>query len=77
MPIHEDNVTAIKSSPVADLSNITKDSYGGSSSAAAFLQEFAENKPYLHLDIAGTAYNNDRGRAVHVKSLVQYMKNNK
>lgn len=77
MPIHEENVAGIKSSPVADLSNITKDSYGGSSSAAAFLQEFAEDKPYLHLDIAGTAYNNDRGRAVHVKSLVQYMKNNK
>lgn len=77
MPIHEENVAGIKSSPVADLSNITKDSYGGSSSAAAFLQEFAEDKPYLHLDIAGTAYNNERGRAVHVKSLVQYMKNNK
>lgn len=77
MPIHEVNTAEIKSSPVADLSNITKDSYGGSSSAAAFLQEFAEDKPYLHLDIAGTAYNNDRGRAVHVKSLVQYIKNNK
>lgn len=77
MPIHEENIAGIKSSPIADLSNITKDSYGGSSSAAAFLQEFTEEKPYLHLDIAGTAYNNDRGQAVLVKSLVQYMKNNK
>ncbi|MGL5268299.1 MAG: M17 family metallopeptidase [Spiroplasma sp.] len=77
MPIHEDNFASIKISPVADLSNISKDSYGGSSTAAAFLQEFCENKPLLHLDIAGTAYNNDRGKAVHVKALVQYMKNKK
>lgn len=77
MPIHEENFASIKTSPVADLSNISKESYGGSSSAAAFLHEFSENKPFLHLDIAGTAYNNDRGQAVHVKSLVQYMKNNK
>ncbi|MDQ7982897.1 MAG: M17 family metallopeptidase [Spiroplasma sp.] len=77
MPIHEENIASIKTSPVADLSNISKGSYGGSSSAAAFLQEFCEDKPFLHLDIAGTASNNDRGQAILVKSLVQYMKNNK
>ena len=77
MPIHEDNIVGIKSSAIADLSNVTKDSYGGSSSAAAFIQEFCEDKPFLHLDIAGTAYGNDRGQAVLVKTLVQYMKNNK
>jgi len=77
MPIHEDNIVGIKSSAIADLSNVTKDSYGGSSSAAAFIQEFCKDKPFLHLDIAGTAYGNDRGQAVLVKTLVQYMKNNK
>lgn len=77
MPIHEDNITGIKSSAIADLSNISKDNYGGSSSAAAFIQEFVEDKPFLHLDIAGTAYKNDRGQAVHVKSLIQFLKNNK
>lgn len=75
MPIHEQNVTRMKVSPIADLSNIAKDGYGGSSNAAAFLQEFVEEKPFLHLDIAGTAYANGRGKAVLLKTLVQYMKN--
>lgn len=65
----------MRSSKLADLSNISKDPYGGSSNAAAFLVEFAEDKPFLHLDIAGTAYKNDRGKGVLIKSLVQYMKN--
>lgn len=75
MPIHQQNFLNMRSSKVADLSNISKDPYGGSSNAAAFLVEFAEDKPFLHLDIAGTAYKNDRGRGVLIKSLVQYMKN--
>lgn len=75
MPIHQQNFLNMHCSKVADLSNISKDPYGGSSNAAAFLVEFAEDKPFLHLDIAGTAYKNDRGRGVLIKSLVQYMKN--
>jgi len=75
LPIHQQNVLNMRSSKIADLSNISKDPYGGSANAAAFLQEFSENKPFLHLDIAGTAFKNDRGNGVLVKSLVQYMKN--
>lgn len=75
MPIHKQNTINMKSSIVADLSNIAKTNYGGSSNAAAFLQEFSKNTPLLHLDIAGTAYKTS-GKAVHVKTLVQYMKNN-
>lgn len=75
MPIHQKNFVNMRSSKLADLSNMSKDPYGGSSNAAAFLVEFAEDKPFLHLDIAGTAYKNDRGKGVLIKSLVQYMKN--
>lgn len=43
--------------PMADLKN-SGASFGGagSSSAALFLAEFAESTPWVHLDIAGTAY---------------------
>lgn len=75
MPIHQQNILNMRSSKIADLSNLSKDPYGGSSNAAAFLQEFSEDKPFLHLDIAGTAYKNDRGQGVLIKTLVQYMKN--
>lgn len=75
MPIHHQNTLNMRSSKLADLSNISKDPYGGSSNAAAFLKEFSGNIPFLHLDIAGTAYKNDRGNGVLIKSLVQYMKN--
>ena len=63
-------------SHIADLSNIAPSHKGASSNAAAFLQEFVEDKPFLHLDIAGTASDNDKkGLGVMVKSLVQYLKN--
>lgn len=75
MPIHQQNILNMRSSKIADLSNLSKDPYGGSSNAAAFLTEFSEDKPFLHLDIAGTAYKQDRGMGVLIKTLVQYMKN--
>lgn len=42
-------------SKVADLKN-AGDRWGGAITAGAFVGEFAENKPWVHLDIAGTAY---------------------
>ena len=75
MPIHQQNILNMRSSKIADLSNLSKDPYGGSSNAAAFLKEFSEDRPFLHLDIAGTAYKNDRGTGILIKTLVQYMKN--
>jgi leucyl aminopeptidase len=47
---------------IADLKNVGN-RYGGASSAAAFLEAFAEGKtPWAHLDIAGPAYR-ESGRA--------------
>ncbi|MDZ7587183.1 MAG: M17 family metallopeptidase, partial [Patescibacteria group bacterium] len=43
-------------SPVADLRNISKVKYGGAITAALFLEEFVDNVPWVHLDIAGPAY---------------------
>jgi leucyl aminopeptidase len=43
-------------SDIADLRNIATSRYGGSLTAGLFLQEFVENTPWVHLDIAGPAY---------------------
>ena len=41
-------------SSLADLSNMGKNREGGASLAAAFLQNFIEQTPWVHLDIAGS-----------------------
>ena len=57
MPLEEDYKEALKS-PFADLQNIGGRS-GGAITAAWFLNEFNEGKPWIHLDIAGTAWLDD------------------
>lgn len=59
MPFHQDFFKNFKDSKVADLLNTNYVNKAGSSCAAMFLKSFTEDKPYLHLDIAGTAYTTD------------------
>ena len=54
LPLYEDYSEAVKSE-IADLRNSTGRP-GGSLTAAAFLQNFVGSTPWIHLDIAGTAY---------------------
>ena len=54
MPLDEEYKELLKS-PFADLHNIGGRS-GGAITAALFLKEFADPLPWIHLDIAGTAY---------------------
>ncbi|MDQ6825949.1 MAG: leucyl aminopeptidase, partial [Candidatus Eremiobacteraeota bacterium] len=54
MPLFEDYATAVKSE-IADLRNSTGRP-AGSLTAGAFLKEFVGDTPWIHLDIAGTAY---------------------
>ncbi len=54
MPLGEE-FTALLESPVADLANIGP-RWGGAVTAAAFLEQFAGDTPWVHLDIAGTAW---------------------
>jgi len=49
-------------SPVADLANATLTREAGSITAAHFLQEFAKDTPWAHLDIAGTAWISGKNR---------------
>jgi len=43
-------------SEVADIANIPSSRYGGTITAALFLEEFVDGKPWVHLDIAGPAF---------------------
>ncbi|MBV8150391.1 MAG: leucyl aminopeptidase [Candidatus Eremiobacteraeota bacterium] len=54
LPIYPEYLEATKSE-IADLKN-TGGRPAGSLTAGAFLREFTDGKPWLHLDIAGTAY---------------------
>jgi len=54
MPLDDEYKDELKS-PFADLPNIGT-RWGGAITAAIFLKEFADSTPWVHLDIAGTAY---------------------
>ena len=54
MPLDDDYKEYLKSA-FADLPNIGG-RWGGAITAAKFLQDFVEDKPWVHLDIAGTAW---------------------
>lgn len=79
MPIDEEFAEDLKSD-VADLKHMGV-RWGGSISAAKFLEIFAEGTPWTHMDIAGTAYNNSSkwykkgASGVHVRGLYEYCKN--
>jgi leucyl aminopeptidase len=57
MPLDEDYKDYLKSA-FADLPNVGG-RWGGAITAAKFLEEFVEGKPWVHLDIAGTAWLDD------------------
>jgi len=54
MPVEQEYFEHIRSE-IADIKN-TGGRYGGAITAALFLKEFVEDKPWIHLDIAGTAW---------------------
>lgn len=57
LPLTDDYKIAVKSE-VADLSNDSNRRYmAGGTTAACFLQNFVGDVPWVHLDIAGTAFN--------------------
>ena len=43
-------------SPVADIKNVGEARWGGAITAAKFLEQFVDDTPWAHLDIAGPAY---------------------
>jgi leucyl aminopeptidase len=78
MPIDDEYQEMIKSN-IADIRNTGSGKGGGAITAAWFIKEFAEETPWIHLDIASTAWVDD-GRpwaakgptGVGVRSLVDF-----
>jgi leucyl aminopeptidase len=58
MPLEDEHREMIKST-VADIQNVGSGKGAGASTAAAFIREFTGDTPWVHLDIAGTAWLND------------------
>ncbi len=59
LPLHPEFKAMMKGT-VADLSNLASKREAGSITAASFLEEFVDDTPWAHVDIAGTAW--DVGR---------------
>jgi leucyl aminopeptidase len=58
MPIPDEMGDKVRgNSKIADLAQHNTDRWGGACYAAAFLREFVDELPWVHLDIAGPAYN--------------------
>jgi leucyl aminopeptidase len=58
LPIDDDYRENIKSG-IADIQNVGSGKGGGAINAAMFLKEFTGDTPWIHLDIAGTAWQDD------------------
>ena len=67
MPLYAPYLTRMKSIS-ADIKNVSKSRYGGSITAALFLQEFVSSHTrWAHLDIAGSSYNEGEVAGIHEK----------
>ncbi|MGH9494048.1 MAG: leucyl aminopeptidase, partial [Candidatus Sulfotelmatobacter sp.] len=79
LPLDDEYKEQIRSS-IADMMN-TGGRWGGAINAAMFLKEFAEDTPWIHLDIAGTAWMEDQKpwiakgpSGIALRSLVEFVK---
>jgi leucyl aminopeptidase len=83
LPLPE-NYKDLNKSEVADISNMPSSRYGGAITAGLFLQEFVDNTPWVHLDIAGPAfmekehiYGQKGGTGFGVRLLLTYLRSSK
>ena len=59
LPLHAD-YKKLTTGTVADLTNAASKREAGTIYAGSFLEEFVDGKPWVHLDIAGTAWDSER-----------------
>jgi leucyl aminopeptidase len=79
LPLDDEYKEQIRSS-IADIMN-SGGRWGGAVTAAMFLKEFAEDTPWIHLDIAGTAWMEDQKpwiakgpSGIALRSLVEFVR---
>jgi leucyl aminopeptidase len=80
MPCTDDYRDQIKSQ-IADIMNTGKSRAGGAITAAMFLKEFVGDTPWIHLDIAGCAWNDESKpwiangpSGIAVRSIVEWVR---
>ena len=80
LPLDDEYKENIRSN-IADIVN-SGGRWGGAINAAMFLKEFAEDTPWMHLDIAGTAWMEENKpwiakgpSGIAVRSLVEFARN--
>jgi leucyl aminopeptidase len=80
LPCTDDYKDQIKS-PIADIQNTGKNRWGGAITAAMFLKEFVGTAAWVHLDIAGCAWNDDNKpwiangpSGIAVRSIVEWVR---
>jgi leucyl aminopeptidase len=79
LPLDDEYKENIRST-IADMVN-SGGRWGGAINAAMFLKEFAEDTPWIHLDIAGTAWMEEQKpwiakgpSGIALRSLVEFVK---
>ncbi len=79
LPLDDEYKENIRSN-IADMAN-SGGRWGGAINAAMFLKEFAEDTPWIHLDIAGTAWMEEQKpwiakgpSGIALRSLVEFVK---
>src|ERR1051326_4462448 len=79
LPLDAEYLDQIRSN-IADIMN-TGGRWGGASTAAVFLKEFVDDTPWLHLDIAGTAWMEENKSwiakgpsGIGVRSLIEFVR---
>src|SRR5690242_2573097 len=79
LPLDQEYLDQIRSN-IADIMN-TGGRWGGASTAAVFLKEFVDDTPWLHLDIAGTAWMEENKSwiakgpsGIGVRSLIEFVR---
>jgi leucyl aminopeptidase len=80
LPCSDDYRELIKSQ-IADIMNTGKNRWGGAITAAMFLKEFVGDAPWIHLDIAGCAWNDESKpwiangpTGIAVRSIVEWVR---
>ena len=80
LPVEDDYQEMIRSG-IADIRNTGGSRWGGAITAAMFLKEFAEETPWIHLDIAGVAWMEEQKpwiakgpSGIAVRSIVEWVR---
>jgi leucyl aminopeptidase len=80
LPLHDEYKDGLKSD-IADLNNVSSQRGAGSIVGALFMREFTDGVPWVHLDIAGTAFSErdwalgpEGATGVGVRTLLAYLR---